>query len=106
MVYRGIMPDNPERRSSRKAVALALLIVVDTEGGESDEAAAQVQDLSQHGLGISIGTNLKTGQLVDIRANEGLGGPVRARVVWVGAPESDKQYRAGLEFLSPVKVAT
>ena len=99
------MPENPERRSTRKAVALALLMVVDSEGGEGDETSAQAQDLSEHGLGITTGAALKTGQLVDIRANEGLGGPVRARVVWVGAPESDKQYRAGLEFLSPLKAA-
>ena len=100
------MPDSPERRSTRKPVALALLIVVNSEGEESDEASAQAQDLSLHGMGISTGASLKTGQLVDIRANEGLGGPVRARVVWVGAPESDKQCPAGLEFLSPLKAAT
>ncbi len=100
------MAENVLRRSSRKPVALALLIVVNSEGEESDEASAQAQDLSLHGLGISTGASLKTGQLVDIRANEGLGGPVRARVVWVGQPESDKQYPAGLEFLSPLKAAT
>ena len=100
------MPDNPARRSSRKPVALALLILVDSEGGESDEATAQAHDLSALGMGISSGASLKTGQLVDIRANEGLGGPLRARVVWVGQPESDKQCPAGLEFLSPLKAAT
>lgn len=100
------MPDSPDRRSSRKPVALALLIVVDAEGAESDEATARAHDLSLQGMGITCDASLKTGQLVDIRANEGLGGPVRARVVWVGAPESDKQYRAGLEFLSPLKAAT
>ncbi|MFB3922274.1 MAG: PilZ domain-containing protein [Terriglobia bacterium] len=100
------MPESKDRRSTRKPVALALLIVVEPESEESAEAAALAKDLSEHGLQISTRTDLKTGQLVDIRANEGLGGPVRARVVWVGAPESDKQYRAGLEFLSPLKVAT
>ena len=97
------MPESPERRSSRKPVALALLIVVDAEGEESDEATARAHDLSLQGMGITCEASLKTGQLVDIRANEGLSGPVRARVVWVGAPESDRQYRAGLEFLSPLK---
>jgi len=87
-------------------MALALLIVVDSEGEESGEASAQTQDLSLHGLGIRTGASLKTGQLVDIRANEGLGEAVRARVVWVGDPQSDKQYEAGLEFLSPLKAAT
>lgn len=97
------MPDNPARRSSRKPVALALLILVDAEG---DEAEARAHDLSLEGMGITCDSTLKTGQLVDIRANEGLGGPLRARVVWVGQPESDKQCPAGLEFLSPLKAAT
>jgi len=97
------MLDSAARRSTRKPVALALLIVVDAEG---DEAEAQAHDLSALGMGISSGASLQTGQLVDIHANEGLGGPVRARVVWVGQPESDKQYQAGLEFLSPLKAAT
>jgi len=100
------MLNSPERRSTRKPVALALLIVMDTEGEQGDEAVAEALDLSEHGIGISSPAHLKTGQLVDIRANEGLGGPVRARVVWVGEPESDKQYPAGLEFLSPLKATT
>lgn len=95
------MPATAERRSPRKPVSLALLIVVESSGREM-EAEALAHDLSEHGIGISSGASLKPGQVVEVRGDEGFGSTVRARVVWVGDPQSDRQSPAGLEFLSPL----
>jgi len=57
----------------------------------------------------TLWTNAKVATLRSGRYSALVPGAVAAqaaKIVWVGAPESDKQCPAGLEFLSPSKAAT
>ncbi len=89
------------RRSERKPVRIAVLLLVDSES-EQVEQEASTLDLSQHGLRVQSKVMLCPGQLVQIIPNEGPEYAVLSRVVWVGPASSDQGGEAGLEFLNPL----
>jgi hypothetical protein len=89
------------RRSERKPVRIAVILLVESEG-KRIESEASTLDLSQHGLRLQASVPLAQGQIVDVTTSEGPEYAVRGRVIWTGAVGSEHEGEVGFEFLSPL----
>ncbi len=90
-----------ERRSLRRPLRLAVILISDPEGQEA-KGEAYTADFSQHGLRVQTNLSLNPGQVVEVITNDGPEFAVRGRVVWIGEPASERAGEAGLEFLLPL----
>jgi hypothetical protein len=89
------------RRSERRPLRLALVLLMDSEEGEVRSEGYTV-DISQHGCRIEGSAPIAEGQLVRLLPWESPEGAVAGRVVWVGEPASNLAGEAGIEFLQPL----
>ena len=89
------------RRSERRPLRLALVLLMDSEHGETRNEGYTI-DISQHGCRIEGAAPLLEGQLVRLAPWESPEGAVAGRVVWVGDPASNLAGEAGIEFLQPM----
>ncbi len=89
------------RRSERKAVRIAVIILSDSNGGKTQLEACTL-DLSQHGLRLQAAVQLSQGQIVDVTTSDAPEYAVRGRVIWTGTVGSEREGEAGFEFLSPL----
>jgi hypothetical protein len=89
------------RRSERRQLRLALVLLMDNEEGEVRNEGYTI-DISQHGCRIEGAATLCQGQLVRLLPWESPDGAVAGRVVWVGDPASNLAGEAGIEFLQPL----
>ena len=88
------------RRCERATVAKSVTLVVETDRSRIAHSAFAV-DLSELGIRIRSGVDLRPGQLVAIIPNEGGAHAVPSRVVWV-AEEGSEAGEAGIAFLEPL----
>lgn len=91
------------RRSERKAVRVAVILLSECDG-KKVESEARALDLSQHGVRLQADIPLTQGQVVDVTTNEGPDYAVRGRVIWTGAIGSEREGEVGFEFLSPLRL--
>ncbi len=89
------------RRCERAAVAKSVTLVVETDRSRISHTAFAV-DLSELGIRIRSGVDLRPGQLVAIIPNEGSEQTVPSRVVWVAEEGSKRAGEAGIAFLEPL----
>ena len=89
------------RRSERRPLRLALVLLMDSEQGEARNEGYTI-DISQHGCRVEGTASLQEGQLVRLAPWESPEGVVAGRVVWVGDPASTLAGEAGIEFLQPL----
>ncbi len=94
-------PHTTTRRSERKPVRIAVILLVEGEGKRVESEACTV-DLSQHGLRLEANIPLAQGQIVEVTTSEGPEYAVRGRVIWTGALGSEREGQIGFEFLSPL----
>lgn len=88
------------RRWKREHVPLAVIIVI--EGGEPVYDAVAI-DISSRGIRLRWSSRtdaLFPGQIVRLHLKAASEHYSRARVVWVGQPESPEHDQAGFEFLN------
>jgi hypothetical protein len=90
-----------DRRSNRRPLRLALVLLMDTEQGEIRKEGATI-DVSNHGCRVEGVEPLCEGQLVRLLPWETPDGAIAGRVVWVGEPASNTAGEAGIEFLHPL----
>ena len=98
------MADNSfsiERKSERRPLRLALVLLMDSSEGEIRNEGFTV-DVSQHGCRIEGVEPVYEGQMVRVLPWETAEGAIAGRVVWVGKPESKLAGEAGIEFLQPL----
>jgi hypothetical protein len=96
-----VVPENiyaRARRSERKRVKIAIVLVVD---GEEAEHRACTVDVSEYGLRLQPGVGLTPGQSAHVIFESSPEVALESRVVWVGPMGSDGETEAGLEFLNP-----
>jgi PilZ domain len=86
------------RRSERKPVRKAVVLVIESEEPEARYEATTL-DVSRHGARIQAETTLTPGQTLSLIQEEDPTHALRCTVVWAGEVSSDKLDHAGLEFL-------
>jgi hypothetical protein len=96
-------PHPVQRRSERRIAKIAIVVFVEKES-EREGCDAFTVDVSELGARIQAGVSLIPGQMVEVVPVNG-SDPVPARVVWVGAPASEQEGQAGLEFLNPFDIS-
>jgi hypothetical protein len=89
------------RKSERRPVRLALVLLTDSDEGEIRNEVFTVE-VSQHGCRVEGVAPVCEGQLVRLLPWESPGGAIAGRVVWVGEPASKLAGEAGIEFLQPL----
>lgn len=94
-------PSTATRRSERRPLRLALVLLMDAEEGEIRDEGYTI-DVSQHGCRIEGAGSVSEGQLIRLLPWETSEGAVAGRVVWVGQPASNLAGEAGIEFLQPL----
>jgi PilZ domain len=94
-------PSTATRRSERRPLRLALVLLMDSEEGEVRGEGYTV-DISQHGCRVEAGGTMCEGQLVRLLPWDSSEGAVAGRVVWIGEPASSLAGEAGIEFLQPL----
>jgi hypothetical protein len=94
-------PSTATRRSERRPLRLALVLLMDSEEGEERNEGYTI-DISQHGCRVEGAATLCEGQLVRLLPWDTSEGAVAGRVVWVGEPASNLAGEAGIEFLQPL----
>lgn len=92
---------NSVRRSERRPLRLALVLLMDSAEGEVRNEGYTV-DVSQHGCRVEGVTPMAEGQLVRLLPWDTTEGAVAGRVIWVGEPASNLAGEAGIEFLQPL----
>jgi hypothetical protein len=90
-----------DRRSERRQVRMAIILLTESEGGKL-ESEAYACDLSQHGLRAQTSMSLMPGQLIEVVPSQAAPYAISGRVVWVGSPASEQAGEIGLEFLTPL----
>jgi PilZ domain len=98
------MPDataTNRRQSERRAVAKSFVLFVDSDRDKIANNAFAI-DLSSLGTRIRSTVKLVPGQLVTIVPKEGSEQAISSRVIWVGAPGSQRAGEAGIAFLQPL----
>jgi hypothetical protein len=93
--------NSDHRKSERRPIRLALVLLMDSDEGEIRNEGFSV-DLSQHGCRVEGITPVSEGQLVRLLPWEATEGAMVGRVVWVGDPASKLAGEAGIEFLQPL----
>jgi len=86
-----------KRPLERKRVQMVVNLII--EGDETKHPATTV-DLSPFGLRLQADTDLAPGQPVGLMLPTEPNSYIRARVVWVGKPDSAQAGQAGFQFLS------
>ena len=89
------------RKSERRPIRLALVLLMDSVEGEIRSDGFTV-DVSPQGCRLEVDTPISEGQLVRLLPWESADGAVAGRVVWVGGPESKLAGQAGIELLKPL----
>ncbi|HMD83562.1 MAG TPA: PilZ domain-containing protein [Terriglobia bacterium] len=89
------------RRSERRPIRLALVLLMDSDEGEIRNEAFML-DMSQHGCRVEGVESIREGQLVRLLPLQSPQGAMAGRVVWVGEPASELAGEAGIEFLQPL----
>ncbi|MFZ0960258.1 MAG: PilZ domain-containing protein [Terriglobia bacterium] len=92
---------NAQRKSERRPIRLALVLVTDSDEGEVRNEGFTI-DVSQHGCRVEGVATMCEGQLVRLLPWESPEGAIVGRVVWVGEPASKLAGEAGIEFLQPL----
>lgn len=92
---------NSNRKSERRPLRLALVLLMDSVKGEIRSDGFTV-DVSSQGCRIEVDAPISEGQLVRLLPWESPDGAVAGRVVWVGGPESKLAGQAGIELLQPL----
>lgn len=90
-----------ERKSERRPIRLALVLLIDSPEGEIRNEGFTV-DLSQNGCRVEGAESITQGQLVRLLPWESTQTAIAGRVVWVGEPASKLAGEAGIEFLQPL----
>lgn len=90
-----------QRRSERRPIRLALVLLMDSEEGEVRGEGFTV-DVSQHGCRVEGVAPICVGQSVQLAPWESPEGAITGRVVWVGEPASTLAGEAGIEFVQPL----
>jgi hypothetical protein len=93
-----------QRVSERHPLRLALVLLADSDQGETRNEAFTV-DVSQHGCRVEGAALLSKGQLVRLLPWDTPDGAMAGRVVWVGEPATKMAGEAGIEFLQPLPSA-
>lgn len=86
------------RRSERKPVRRAVVLVVESEDTEVHHEATTV-DISAHGVRIEAEAALSPGQVLSLTRADDPTQSLRCLVVWTGDLSSDKREEVGLEFI-------
>ncbi len=94
-------PYNPLRRSARRKVSKAVVLIFEAED-DLQTSAAETLDLSEEGVRIKSPSLLTPGQVLEFRTEDNAKA-VRCRVVWTGNMTPDQDAEAGLEFLMPLQ---
>jgi hypothetical protein len=90
-----------ERKSERRPIRLALVLLIDSPEGEIRNEGLTV-DLSQNGCRVEGAESVTEGQLVRLLPWDSTQTSIAGRVVWVGEPASKLAGEAGIEFLQPL----
>jgi hypothetical protein len=90
-----------ERKSERRPIRLALVLLIDSPEGEVRSEGYTV-DISQNGCRLEGTGAVTEGQLVRLLPWESTETAIAGRVVWVGEPASKLAGEAGIEFLQPL----
>ena len=93
--------DTDHRKSERRPIRLALVLLTDSDEGEIRNEGFTV-DVSQHGCRVEGVAPVCEGQLVRLLPWEFSESAIAGRVVWVGEPASKLAGEAGIEFLQPL----
>ena len=93
------MPYPITRRSERKPVRLAVILLIE---GEEVNPHALTVDLSRHGVRVQANPALTVGQSAQVIFADNPCQAVLSRVVWAGRINSDREAEAGLEFVDPL----
>lgn len=87
-----------QRRSERKPVRKAVVLVIESEDPEARLEGTTV-DVSEHGARVQAETVLTPGQTLSLLQDEDPAHALRCTVVWAGDVGSDGFDHMGLEFL-------
>jgi hypothetical protein len=87
------------RRSQRVVTRMPVRLLVELHG-QLNAYSAHALDISPQGLRIRTDASLKPGQTLQVVTVVASSSQLWSRVVWVGAPKSDREGEAGLEFLN------
>jgi hypothetical protein len=90
-------PSDPRRRSQRLDKDIPIRVVAESRDGKHVDDEALANQVSSHGLRLSIGINLPTGTEVEIH-NPATQLSARFRVVWA-QPVADGSREMGLELV-------
>lgn len=88
------------RRSERKPVRKAIVLVVESEDPEVRHEGTTV-DISAHGAKVEASAPLAPGQTLSLIQPDDPSRALRCLVVWAGDVGSDSDGQVGLEFLEP-----
>lgn len=92
------------RRSERRVVRKAIVLVVETDGPETLHEGTTL-DISDFGARVESEATLKPGQTLTLLQPEDPAAAFRCLVVWSGNVGSDGQGQMGLEFLDTLPPA-
>jgi PilZ domain len=92
------------RRSERKPVRRAIVLMVESEDRETFHKGTTI-DMSEFGARVESETGLTPGQTLTLFQPDDPAGPLRCTVVWSGDVSSDGRDQMGLEFLGPHSTA-
>lgn len=94
-----VTPSDPSeaRRSPRVDKRIPIRVVTESRDGKHVDELAHANQVSSHGLRMTIGVDLPTGSEVEIH-NPATQLSARFRVVWV-VPASDDARQMGLELV-------
>ena len=85
------------RQSERVAVKKGATLIFFNPLGRVERLICLVVDRSQGGYGLSVGSGLRRGQLVDLILDEDRSRSVRCSVVWIGNQGSEQEGQVGLQ---------
>ena len=99
----GMIPDAfaVPRRSERKPVRRAIVLMVDEEDLDARHAGMTV-DISEHGARVEAEAALIPGQTLNLIQPDDPTCYLRCMVVWAGNVSSDGHDQIGLKFLDPL----
>lgn len=87
------------RRSIRTKANVPVRLMLDYRG-QSVLRDSVVLELSDRGVRVVATPEFKPGSVVEVIPAEGSRFAQRARIVWIGTPDSSTENQAGLEFLN------
>jgi hypothetical protein len=90
---------DPRRRSARIEQRVAVRLVGEGRDGQRVDQLAEADQVSAHGVRMTIGVALPTGSLVEVQNPDTQRG-ARYRVVWAVETGRAGQWQMGLELVS------